>query len=316
MAFRYTHHLRLDMDTAFSRLKARYLLLWFVLTTILAIVVAGAAGLFPPSGPHEADEIRAGAGLAALSSLFLLAASVAYARRTGVGFGSSFGAFPRVTEAVRLSVLAIPLVAGAIVLIYLVFAPLSLVWPNAIQSWLFDYLPTFYSAETPYPFAANLLGLSSLVILGPVTEEWFFRGLLLRRLALKWGSVSGVLVSSVAFGLLHADIIGATIFGIVMCALYARTGSLWAPTIVHAANNAIAGGLIILGAHGWVEPYAMTVEGLRNDWVSPLVGVVVVSPWIPRAWSAWQPMAQWQFGASSRSEPGVGTVIESVAVNR
>lgn len=286
-----------SMDPRFARVKARYLLLWLVVSTILAFVAAGATGTFSSIGSKGADGVMAEASLAWLSGLLLLSITIPYAGRAGVGFRPSFGARPGLAEAARITVIGIPLVAGAIAIIYIVFAPLSLLWPEAIQSWLFDYVPALYSAETPYPVVANLLGLGALVVAAPVTEEWFFRGLLLRRLALKWGIVAGVVVSSLVFGLLHTDIIGATLFGVLMCALYERTGSLWAPALAHAANNAIAGGLVVLGAHGVVDPYAVTIEEFRADWVSPAIGLVIAGLWIPRAWAAWRPIRQWQFGA-------------------
>jgi uncharacterized protein len=287
------------MDQRFTRVKARYLLLWFIVTTILAIVAVGAAGMMSSLGSKDADGVRAEAGLAWLSYVLLLVTTVLYAGRAGVGFGSSFGMPPGPAQAAGIAALGIPLVAGAIIIMYTVFAPLSLLWPEAIQWWLFDYTPTLYSAEKPYPFAANLLGLSAIVAAAPITEEWFFRGLLLRRLALKWGTVAGVVVSSVVFGLMHADIVGATLFGILMCALYARTGSLWAPTIAHAANNAIAAGFIVLGAHGVVDTSSVTVEELRAYWVAPFVALAFAAPWIPAAWTSWRPMRQWQFGPSA-----------------
>ena len=290
------------MDSRFTRIKARYLFLWFVVTTILAIIVIGAAGLFSSIGSRDADGVLAEAGLAWVSYLLLLAVTIPYASRGGVGFASSFGACPSLAETGRISVIGIPLVAVAIVVVYVVFAPLSLLWPEAVQSWLFDYIPNAYSARKPYPLAANLLGLSAIVIVAPVTEEWFFRGLLLRRLTLKWGTAPGVVISSLAFGLMHTDIIGATFFGIVMCALYARRGYLWAPVIAHAANNAIAAGFVVLGAHGILDPDAVSVQHLRADWVSPLIALVVASLWLPRAWAAWQPMSQWQFGATPSTE--------------
>lgn len=283
------------MDPRFARVKARYLLLWLVVSMILAFFVAGAAGTASSIGSKGADGVVAEASIAWLSGLLLLAITIPYASRAGVGFGSSFGVRPRLGEAARITLIGIPLAAGATALIYIVFAPLSLVWPEAIQSWLFDYVPALYSAEKPYPVVANLLGLAALVVAAPVTEEWFFRGLLLRRLALKWGVAAGVVVSSLVFGLLHTDIIGGTLFGVIMCALYARGGSLWAPTIAHAANNAVAGGLIVLGAHGGVDLHVLTIEELRADWVTPAIGLVVAGLWIPRAWAAWRPMGQWQF---------------------
>ena len=62
------------------------------------------------------------------------------------------------------------------IVVYTVFAPLSLLWPEAIQCWLFDYIPAFYSAEKPYPMAANLLGLSAVAIIAHASNNGIAAG--------------------------------------------------------------------------------------------------------------------------------------------
>ena len=85
-----------------------------------------------------------------------------------------------------------------------------------------------------------LLALIGIVILPPLVEEITFRGILLERFAVKWRVGVAVIVSAVCFGILHADPIGAGMFGVVTGLLYLRTGSLWPGIIIHFVNNLVA----------------------------------------------------------------------------
>jgi membrane protease YdiL (CAAX protease family) len=85
-----------------------------------------------------------------------------------------------------------------------------------------------------------LLALLGLVVLPPLVEEVVFRGVLLERFTIKWRIGVAIIVSSVAFGILHADPVGAGVFGVVTCLLYLRTGSLWPGILIHFANNLLA----------------------------------------------------------------------------
>lgn len=85
-----------------------------------------------------------------------------------------------------------------------------------------------------------VISLVALVVLPPLVEEFLFRFLLLERLAVKWSIRISVVVCAVAFGILHADPVGAGAFGVVTALLYLRTGSLWPAILIHAANNLLA----------------------------------------------------------------------------
>lgn len=85
-----------------------------------------------------------------------------------------------------------------------------------------------------------LLALIALVLLPPFVEEVLFRFILLERFAVKWSIRVSIIVSAVAFGILHADPVGAGSFGVITALLYLRTGSLWPGILVHAANNLLA----------------------------------------------------------------------------
>jgi membrane protease YdiL (CAAX protease family) len=57
-----------------------------------------------------------------------------------------------------------------------------------------------------------------------------------------------MLATSLAFGILHFDLVGAAIFGYVMAVLYIKTGTLAIPIACHILNNAFVVGYgIIVG---------------------------------------------------------------------
>lgn len=85
-----------------------------------------------------------------------------------------------------------------------------------------------------------ILALVGIVVLPPLVEEIVFRGVLVERFTVKWRVGVAVLLSAVFFGILHADPLGAAMFGVITGLLYLRTGSLWPGIIIHAANNLVA----------------------------------------------------------------------------
>jgi len=84
-----------------------------------------------------------------------------------------------------------------------------------------------------------LLWSFSVVVIAPLLEEFIFRGLILHKLALKWGLVPGVLVSSLLFSLIHFrfDLGPLFLAGLLFAFLYLRSGSLWSSICCHALYN-------------------------------------------------------------------------------
>lgn len=76
-------------------------------------------------------------------------------------------------------------------------------------------------------------------ILAPLTEELVFRGLLYRAWEAKWGWIPAMLASSALFAAYHPNIVPAFVAGILYACVYRRTGSIWAPILVHAAFNVL-----------------------------------------------------------------------------
>ena len=96
----------------------------------------------------------------------------------------------------------------------------------------------------PIPMPENpiylVITLVSIAIIGPIAEEFIFRGVLLHRMMKKTSMWGGILISSILFGLLHADVFGAFIFGVIASLLYLKTRNLLIPILMHIINNSIA----------------------------------------------------------------------------
>lgn len=278
--------------TPVGQVRARFLIAWMILATVLTLIPV--AVIWPQwlDGESKTPTPEAISGLAI--SLLIFAVPALRARKAGLVIGSLYGRLPgRMIP--RLAVLAPPMFGAAVVGIYVLFAPLSLAFPEATQAWLFEDQAVLYAAGPPYPWLGNLLGLVAVVIAAPFAEEWFFRGLLLRRWSHKWGPVGGVLMTSLLFGLAHTDILGGLVFGVFMCALYARYRSLWAPSIVHAANNGLAWGLGAVDAHYPIPLGLDTVEQLRAAWWLPAVGLLLVLPLALRFHRQYGAISSWNF---------------------
>lgn len=103
-----------------------------------------------------------------------------------------------------------------------------------------------------------------VVLLAPMYEELLFRRVLFGRLWAAGRPWLGMLLSSIAFALMHeipglsANSAGATalllcgygLMGAVFAWVYWRTSSLWASIIAHGLNNAVALAVLLMPATG------------------------------------------------------------------
>jgi membrane protease YdiL (CAAX protease family) len=125
--------------------------------------------------------------------------------------------------------------------------------------WLFSILVLAIFGEPPeQQIVQDLKSTESLpVVIGfgvltcavaPIAEEFFFRGFMFNALAGRLGVVRASGITGVVFGLVHftgSSWIGVLVlgfFGIGLCVLFARTGSLLPCLALHALNNAISFG--------------------------------------------------------------------------
>lgn len=94
--------------------------------------------------------------------------------------------------------------------------------------------------EAGGPAVASLA--ASALVLAPLGEEWFFRGLLFARVARGAGPVAAYAVSALLFAVFHGNLQGLVVYawlGLVFAHAYARTGRLSCAMAVHFGNNAI-----------------------------------------------------------------------------
>lgn len=90
------------------------------------------------------------------------------------------------------------------------------------------------------------------VVAAPLTEELVFRGCLYGFLRQTGGRFVAIAITSVLFALIHGHIpslAGLVILAVGLSLLYEKTGSLWAPILLHAAFN----GLSIYGTLQWPD---------------------------------------------------------------
>jgi membrane protease YdiL (CAAX protease family) len=85
-------------------------------------------------------------------------------------------------------------------------------------------------------------------VLAPLAEEFFFRGFLFKVLHERTNVVIAVLVTGVAFGLVHlpsgdwVGVIVLSLFGMALCVLFLMTSSLVPCIMLHAFHNSISFG--------------------------------------------------------------------------
>ena len=99
---------------------------------------------------------------------------------------------------------------------------------------------TVYLSNSGIPCVLTAI---SIVLIGPFIEELAFRGVLLDSLQEKLSFWPAAVISSMAFSALHLDFafrfIPMFFFGLVMCYLRRRSGSLVSPLIAHIINNGL-----------------------------------------------------------------------------
>ncbi|HVS28646.1 MAG TPA: type II CAAX endopeptidase family protein, partial [Solirubrobacteraceae bacterium] len=139
---------------------------------------------------------------------------------------------------------------GWLALGWLGFFVFSAIWAALLSSWgihQHDKLPKELGANSS---TAALVAVALIVlVIAPLAEEFFFRGFFFAALRSWKGFWPAALITGVVFGGIHvgsappAFLLPLAVFGFVLCAVYARTGSLYPCICLHALNNSIAFGV-------------------------------------------------------------------------
>ena len=91
---------------------------------------------------------------------------------------------------------------------------------------------------------APVLALTALLAcaIGPVAEEFFFRGVVYATIRRRVSRVLAMAISGALFALIHTNVVGflpILLLGGLLAYLYERTGSLIAPIAVHVLHNTL-----------------------------------------------------------------------------
>ncbi len=171
----------------------------------------------------------------------------------------------------------VALLAISVACVYTVYLPLSYIAPAFVQWWLIDDPMILIWTQGEFYQLANGLNFVVVVLVAPFVEELFFRGLLLPSWASKWSLKRAVVLSSLAFALLHADILGGFLFGVVAAIAFLKTQSLWVPFVIHATNNGLAW-LITLGEVIFSGEHQDTLVEFQTSWWLAPVGLCIGVP--------------------------------------
>ncbi len=129
-----------------------------------------------------------------------------------------------------------------------------------------------------FPLLQNLLLVVAVVGTGPILEEMTFRGVILHRWTRRWGLLPAALLTSLFFCLLHLNLPGTFLLGLVLCAVYVRTGSLWLAIGLHAANNLAALLVGLLPGAARIAAGVLTPADLRRGLPWAVATLVVALP--------------------------------------
>ena len=136
---------------------------------------------------------------------------------------------------------------GWLVAAWVAFLAFSGIWAAALSIKENDDLPQELGADdssTALFFVAVLVCVAA-----PIAEELFFRGFCFTALRRWIGVAGGAIATGLIFGLIHAGsadvvfLVPLGVFGLLLCLLYHRTGSLLPCMVLHALNNSLALGV-------------------------------------------------------------------------
>ncbi len=170
--------------------------------------------------------------------------------------------------------------------------------------------PAFLSAltdfgRTPEGLAGSAFGL---VLVAPLTEEFFFRGLVLHSFLRRYSPTKAIILSAVLFGLSHLDpwqVAYTPLWGLVAAWWVVETDSLLAPLAGHALINALVIAPAIFGLRqGSVASSAWGGMPLLPTWLA-IAGALILA-----GGAAWLDRSFKRYGRPKTSQPPGETTEE------
>ena len=105
---------------------------------------------------------------------------------------------------------------------------------------LFGATPQGGDIDMDLSIGSLFLNIVAVAVIPALFEEFAFRGVLMGLLRKKLSCPASIIISAAAFGLIHgnfAQMPFAFLMGLLLGYLYAASGSLWVPMLVHLLNN-------------------------------------------------------------------------------
>jgi membrane protease YdiL (CAAX protease family) len=275
-----------NLDNPFTKLKFRYLLLRFILLTLLITFLFA---ILKANGNLKLNQQDLVLLIYVIQFVSLCLWSLKDFRRLRVKLKHIVGDFPKNQNWLVLAGLVPLTILFSISTFLVLFYLILLVAPSFVEQVLRSVVNS-PSVETSNSFGSNLLIIFAFCIVAPIAEEFLFRGVILQRWATKWGMGAGLLSSSLLFGFLHPNNpLGLSILGLILGVFYIKTRSLIVPVAYHALNNilAVLPQLFASDSSTTTTP-AELEQFLRSYWWIGIVMMAISLPFILRfLWKNW-----------------------------
>lgn len=241
------------LSTALDRIRLRYFPVWALAVMVISVVVVQ---FLPVS--FEASPGVLGGAMVVITIVGWMGWTVT---RHRLHLSALFGPFPKrpvVWGTAAVMVVAVDLFQGA------EFA-LLVPWLEDAAPLMADWYQVSAADDLPSGTWAYLTRTVPPVLVAPLVEEVFFRGLLYQRWARSWRRPRWALAASaVAFAAVHGHVVSSLLFAIVATLLYLQTRSLWVPVVFHSVGNGVValGGLPITSGFEAVGIQAQQTVGV------------------------------------------------------
>ncbi|KEH93816.1 CPBP family intramembrane glutamic endopeptidase [Clostridium novyi] len=218
------------MDKYFEKITIPVLLGVYILVGVVAFIASQISGKISGCAQNIFNDNF----FSIISQLLLIGFIVYKLKKSGFNFKDSIRDFkskPKYKDGLIIIVIhGILAIAAAIGIAYIVYKINPGLSEKMMGQKILENSGTIYDAI--YEFIL-------VVILAPIIEELVFRGIILNRLKMRWGIGSAIIVSSILFGVLHINlaVIGAFLFGVMMCIVYMKTRNIFVTMLIHCINN-------------------------------------------------------------------------------
>ncbi|MDE0426201.1 MAG: type II CAAX endopeptidase family protein [Candidatus Poribacteria bacterium] len=267
-----------------------YAILAFIATGFTVVIL----GAFLPAWFKGKSAPLRGSVILPLLYVFFCLFTFGMLGRAGLSYRQLCGEFPTWRRLGLYSLWAFPQVIFSLSTFFLLYFPIAFFMPEFFQERFIESDHSTISLSSDKHVLANLLVFLTAVFIAPMVEEFFFRGILLTRWAVKWGVLRSIFASSLVFAILHLDPIGAFCFGCVMAVFYIRTKSLFIPMVIHIANNSIPSIMEWFEILSDASPSETTLEEFQELWWIGLIGFTIITPFAIFFWKHYIRNTDWQ----------------------